>query len=122
MEKTEESKSLEGSFDYWQHTAAYALKQYKLAMKWANMEPNYPWVKHYNTMWSKTYKIYGEEIMPQYTRAWQNIWEEFSIDSFKKFNEYWKKIMIDFTESSSKTHPETKEKLSNDWISAWLKN
>ena len=73
-------------------------------------------------MWSKTYKIYGEEVMPLYPRAWQNMWEEFPIDSFNKFNEYWKKIMIEYSEASSNVHYETREKLANDWISSWLKS
>ncbi len=42
-------------------------------------------------MWNKTYKIYGGEIMGQFTRTWQNIWEDFSIVSFHALNEYWKK-------------------------------
>ena len=120
-EKPNEVKPLTASFDYWKQTAAYALKQYKLALKWATTESNQDWVEHYNQMWGKTYKIYGEQLMPQYTRAWQNIWEEFSIDSFKRFNEYWKKMMIDYTEATSKEHYETREKLANDWISTWLK-
>ncbi|WP_316506297.1 hypothetical protein [Nitrosopumilus sp.] len=115
-----EPESQKGTFDYWQQTADYALKQYKLAMMWARSESNYSWVKNYNQMWSKTYKIYGEELMPQYTRAWQNIWEGFSIDSFKEFNELCKKIIIDYTESTSEIHHETKEKLANDWIGTWL--
>jgi hypothetical protein len=78
----------ETSFDYWQQTAAYAIKQYKMALKWATKESNQEWVKKYNQMWSKAYKIYGEEFVPQYARAWQNIWEEFSIDSFNAFNKY----------------------------------
>lgn len=95
-EKPNEIKPLETSFDYWQQTAAYAIKQYKLALKWATKESNQEWVKKYNKMWSKTYKIYGgRELMTQYTRAWQNIWEEFSIDSFNTLNEYWKKILIE---------------------------
>jgi len=111
----------EGAIDYWKKTSDYALNQYKLAMKWAASESNYSWVKNYNEMWSKTYKIYGEEMMPQYTRAWQNILESCSMDSFEKFNEFWKKIMIDYTESKLKIHQETKEKLANDWIDTWLK-
>lgn len=122
-EKPNEVKPLEASFDYWQQTAAYAIKQYKLALKWATKESNQEWVKQYNQMWSKTYKIYGEEFMPQYPRAWQNIWEEFSIDSFNKFNEYWKKIMIEYSEGrTSNAHYETREKLSNDFIKTWLKS
>jgi len=122
-EKPSNANPMEASFDYWQQTAAYAIKQYKLAMKWATKESSQEWVKQYNKMWSKTYRIYGEEFMPQYPRAWQNMWEEFSIDSFNKFNEYWKKIMIEYSEGrTSNAHYETREKLANDWISSWLKS
>ena len=114
----EESKDI--SFDLWQLTASYAIKQYKLALKWASQESSQEWVKKYNQMWNKTYKIYGEQLMPQYTKSWQNIWEEFSIDSFNTFNEYWKKMLIEFSEPS-KTHLETREKLTDNWINTWLK-
>ena len=120
--KIANSKTSESSFDYWQQTAAYSIKQYKLALKWATKESNLDWVKKYNLMWSKTYKIYGGEIMNQYTRAWQNIWEDFSIVSFHALNEYRKKMMIEYSEGTSKTHYETREKLTEDWIKTWLTN
>jgi len=120
--KISNSKTSESSFDYWQQTAAYSIKQYKLALKWATKESNLDWVKKYNLMWSKTYKIYGGEIMNQYTRAWQNIWEDFSIVSFHALNEYRKKMMIEYSEGTSKTHYETREKLTEDWIKTWLTN
>jgi len=118
--KISNSKTSESSFDYWQQTAAYSLKQYKLALKWATKESNLDWVKKYNLMWSKTYKIYGGEIMNQYTRAWQNIWEDCSIVSFHGIKDYWKKMMIEYSEGTSKTHYETREKLAEDWIKTWL--
>ena len=119
-EKKPNEESKDVSFDLWQLTASYAIKQYKLALKWASQESSQEWVKKYNEMWKKTYKIYGEQLMPQYTKSWQNIWEEFSIDSFNTFNEYWKKILIEFSEPS-KTHFETREKLTDNWINTWLK-
>jgi len=118
--KITNSKTPESSFDYWQQTSAYSLKQYKLALKWATKESNLDWVKKYNQMWSKTYKIYGDEIMNQYTRVWQNIWEDFSILSFHEIKDYWKKMMIEYSEGTSKTHYETREKLAEDWIKTWL--
>ena len=114
------SKTPESSFDYWQEITAYSIKQYKLALKWATNESSQDWVKKYNKKWSKTYKIYGGEIMNQYTRAWQNIWEDFSIVSFHGLNEYWKKMAIEYSEGTSKTHYETREKLAEDWINTWL--
>ena len=116
------SKTPESSFDYWQEITAYSIKQYKLALKWATNESSQDWVKKYNKKWSKTYKIYGGEIMNQYTRAWQNIWEDFSIVSFHTLNEYRKKMMIEYSEGTSKTHYETREKLTEDWIKTWLTN
>ena len=115
------SKDLESSsFDYWQQTAAYSTEQYKLALKWAIKESNLEWVKKYNQMWNKTYKIYGDEIMSQYTRAWQNIWEDFSIVSFRALNEYWKKMMVEYSKGTSKTNYDTREKLVEGWIKTWL--
>jgi hypothetical protein len=121
-EKPKEIRSMETSFDYWQHTAAYALRQYKMALQWATKESNQEWVQKYNQMWSKIYKIYGEELMTQYIKSWQNIWEGFSIESFNVSNEYWKKMLIESSEGTSNVHYETKEKLSEDWIKTWLKS
>ncbi len=121
-ESPKEKKLVDASFDYWQQTAAYAIKQYKLALKWATKESSQEWVKKYNEMMDKTYKIYGDKLMTQYIRSWQNIWEEFSIDSFNAFNEYWKKILVEYSEGNSKVHYETREKLAEDWIKTWLKS
>ena len=121
-QKSKKAKPMKTSFDYWQQTATYAIKQYKLALKWASKESNKNWVKNYNQMWSNSYNIYGGELVTQYARAWQNIWEEFSIDSFNALNEYWKKILVEYTEGTSNTHYETREKLAEDWIKTWLKS
>jgi len=121
-ENPKEVKPFDSSFDYWQQTAAYAIKQYKIALKWATKDSNLEWIKRYNQMWGNTNKIYDDEVMTQYTRSWQSIWEEFSIDSFNAFTEYWKKILVDYSEGTSKMHYETKEKLSEDWIKTWLKS
>ena len=119
-EKRRELEPSETSFDHWQQTAGYAIKQYKMALSWATKESNQDWVKKYNEMWRNIYKIYGGELLTQYTRTWQNIWEDFSIVSFNEFNKYWKKMIIEYSEGEATAHYETREKLAEDWIKTWL--
>lgn len=114
-----ETKMPRESFEFWQKTAQYALKQYNLALTWGMQAHNQEWIKNYNELWVQTAKMVQKDTLTQYTRAWQDMWENFSIVSFKAYSDYWKEFFAS-SKGVSDRYKETKEQLTEDWFRRWL--